>query len=475
MAHSSSPKTVAGPSLSWLAAAAAALALAACGTTPDGPSSPATPVEGSPPDPVTMGVSVDERPMVAGAVRGSSRVPEGAEFTPPHLQEAADELTRVAVLLPFSASDPAVRSEAGHLMRAAELALFERGGESVVLLPKDTAGTAEGAREAARAAVQDGAGLIVGPLLAPAVEAAGETAREYGVPVIGFSTDGDVAGDGVYLLSFPPSEEVRRVVEYAAGQGVERFAFFGPSTDYGRVASDSYREAVEDAGGRVAGEEFYSPGSDGAGAARRLAALGVERIDARDAARMTGADWEVSENSAFQAVIVADGGDSLRMVAPSMLLAGIDPLAVKYLGTSLWRESGAAREPALDHGWFAGPDPNNRDRFERAYREAYGEAPSRLAGLGYDAASLAVLLGGDGGRVARRGIEAETGFLGVDGLFRFGRDGLIDRGLAVYRVRNGGYEVIDPAPSRFETDRSPDAVEDDQVDDVEQEIDPVLR
>ena len=33
------------------------------------------------------------------------------------------------------------------------------------------------------------------------------------IPVIAFSTDTDTAGNGVYLLSFPPEIEVARVVE----------------------------------------------------------------------------------------------------------------------------------------------------------------------------------------------------------------------------------------------------------------------
>jgi hypothetical protein len=39
--------------------------------------------------------------------------------------------------------------------------------------------------------------------------------------------------------------------------------------------------------------------------------------------------------------------------------------------------------------------------------------------------------------------------MGVDGLFRFRADGTIERGLAVYTVRGGGFRVLDPAPQRF--------------------------
>jgi len=125
---------------------------------------------------------------------------------------------------------------------------------------------------------------------------------------------------------------------------------------------------------------------------------------------------------------------------------------VKFLGTGLWRDPGLAREPALSHGWFAGPDPEARARFERVYEDVYGAAPSRLAGLGYDAASLAALFSAEGGDFSHARMTDPDGFVGVDGLFRFLDSGEIERGLAVYTVRSGGFAVLDPAPQRFEAE-----------------------
>ena len=43
-----------------------------------------------------------------------------------------------------------------------------------------------------------------------------------------------------------------------------------------------------------------------------------------------------------------------------------------------------------------------------------------------------------------------SGFTGVDGLFRFRPDGLVQRGLAVLEVQPQGNVVISPAPQSFE-------------------------
>ena len=448
-----------------------ALALSACASP--GPSAgvetaPRSPVTGAPPEPAALPVAIAE-----------------PAYTPAHMQ--GRPITRIALLLPFSAESSAARAEAQRILRAAELAVFDRAGEDVVVLPRDTAGTAAGGRNAAQAAVSDGADLILGPLFSAAAAAAGEAAAEAGVPVIAFSTDETVAGDGVYLLSFPPGEEERRVTEYVLDQGATRFAFIGPSSAYGQIARDAYAETIdarlspdpepvtvtvevfppedapEDAEPRertftfdegLVASAFY----DGDIAAMRqaagqLAAAGVERLDPAEAATMTGSNWAPSQGSAFQVVLLPEGGDRLRMLAPVLLYEDIDPLLVKFIGTGLWRDPSLAREPALSNGWFAGPDPDARARFERVYEQVYGDAPSRLAGLGYDAASLAALFAAEGGEFTRERLSDPDGFVGVDGLFRFRADGTIERGLAVYTVRRGGFEVLDPAPQRFEAER----------------------
>lgn len=410
-------------------AAATAVLLSACATP--GPTTPVqtapqSPVVGAPPEPASLPVRIAD-----------------PAYTPRHMQGRA--ITRVALLLPFSANASAARTEAQNILRAAELALFERAGDDLVLLPRDTGGTASGARDAAESAIADGADLILGPLFSAAVAATGQAAGEAGVPVIAFSTDETVAGDGVYLLSFPPGEEVRRVTEYVMDQGATRLAFIGPASAYGRIARDAYADTITERLGEdpepvtvtvdvvppedapedarpqertftfaqgLAAEAFYDGGvSAMTEAAARLARVGVERLDPAEAARMTGADWVPSDGSAFQAVLLPEGGDGLRMLAPVLLYEDIDPLLVKFLGTGLWRDPSLAREPALSHGWFAGPDPAARDRFEQVYERVYGDAPSRLAGLGYDAASLAALFSAEGGDFSDARLTDPDGFV----------------------------------------------------------------
>tara|TARA_R110002096_G_scaffold5770_1_gene26515 strand:+ start:1234 stop:2460 length:1227 start_codon:yes stop_codon:yes gene_type:complete len=394
------------------------LAIAACSTPapvdrPDPGYRPPPP----PPPPVENPDPVDPDPVE----------PRFTGLIPPHME--GREIVRAALLLPFSADNAGARAEALYLLNAAQLALFEHGNGDLVLMPKDTGGTASGARQATNAAISDGADIILGPLFGAAARAAGEAASPYQIPVIAFSTDGSVAGGGVYLLSFPPEAEVARVVEYATRSGISSFAYLGPTGAYGNIVRDAMETESRMSGGSLVASEPYSGGVEAmTSAAGRLARSG------------TG----------YQAVMMPEGGVRLRMLGPLLPYHDVDPAEVQFMGTGLWNDPETIREPVLRGGWFAGPDEAAHGRFVTAYEAAYGDAPSRIASHAYDAVLLTMHLADGRAGFTRQTVETPDGFLGADGLFRFRADGRIERGLAVYQVTGSGFRVIEPAPRSFE-------------------------
>ena len=368
---------------------------------------------------------------------------------PPHMQ--GRDIARVAVLLPFSAENSGARGEALRLLRAAELALFERAGGNLLMIPKDTQGTPDGARAAAQAAAEDGADLIIGPLFGTSVAAAADVARQADIPVIAFTTDTSVAGDGVYLMSFPPEIEVNRIVDYAARQGVERFAYLGPQDRYGLAVYNTLQNTTNMTLGSVTAEAFYTGDVEAmARASARLAEGVFEPLTPEEADELRQTEWMPDPEAPFQAVILPEGGTRLRALGPLLISQNVDPLVVRFLGTGLWNDPDLLREPALHGGWFAGPDQSARVNFETSYEATYGSEPSRIASLAYDAMALAAHL--DGGELgfSPEAIEEAQGFMGADGLFRFHADGLIERGLAIYEIRSRGLREIEPAPLSFE-------------------------
>lgn len=360
--------------------------------------------------------------------------PFSGPATPPPQQAAAPAgttfgsgPTRIALIVPLTQNgQPFVVGES--LKNAAELAINDTGGTSVTLLVKDSGGNASGAQAAARAAVSEGAQLILGPLFANSVRAVGGVARPANRPVIAFSTDTSVASSGVYLLSFLVQSYVERVVTYAASRGKRSIAALVPNNAYGTVALGAFQEAASRRGIRVQAIERYSPGTL-ASAANRIGAV-ASQIDA---------------------LFIPEQAAGMAAVSRALMAAGIDPSRVQVLGTGVWNDARVMKLPLLQGAWFSAPENAGFNNFAGRYRQRFNSDPARIATLAYDAVTLAVALAGQqtADKFGAGVLTNSAGFNGADGLFRFRPDGTNDRGLAVLEIRDGSSRVISQAPRSF--------------------------
>ncbi len=411
--------------------------MSACATTaPQGPgqSPPDYPGSGQPTDIINPEPEQPEpeqppaEPEPAETMRG---------LTPAFMD--SKDIRRIAILLPFSARSSKLRAEAASMLQAAELSVFDNDDNNILLIALDSKGTADGAAQATAKAIDQGADVIIGPILAGSVKSAGKIARKAAIPVIGFSTDTSVAGNGVYLLSFPPEAEVSRITKFAAEAGATKFAFLGPQSTYGKRVLNAYKANVRNLGGIMAGVETYA-GKD----------ISVMQAPAAKLANMFPSPAETAENPEFDdpyhVVLLPEGGTALRSLAPLLTFYNENTRHVQIMGTGLWNRDEAAREPALAGGIFAGPDLEGKLAFNANYDALYGEEPSRLASLAYDGLSIAAFVAGGDSKDHTDMLTDPAGFYGVDGLVRFTPYGTPERGLAVYQIKGGRFVVIDPAP-----------------------------
>ena len=404
--------------LASLAAALCVAALGACVGGPDGGRS----ARRSPPPQAPLSPPAD--------VALQAEPPPSNAAALPSNTAAGDRIgsgtVKVALVLPLNGQGSGI----GTAMRnAAQLAYDEGQQPDLTILVADDRGSPDGAREAAQKAVRDGADIVLGPLFAANVQAAAVPVRAAGKPVIAFSTDAGVAARGVYLLSFLPQPEVDRIVDDAVASGRRSFAALIPETAYGNAVEAQFREAVARKGARLAGVERYPAGAPG---------QAIERL----------AGVVIGPAATADTLFVPETADGLPVVAAALTKAGFSPARVRPVGTALWNEPGLFALPALQGGRFASPDRAGFSNFSGRYQARFGSSPPRVASLAYDAVMLSAALARQYGtqRFADSTLTAPAGFSGVDGTFRFRADGLSDRALAVYEIRNNAATVVSPAP-----------------------------
>ncbi len=330
---------------------------------------------------------------------------------------------RVALLVPMSGPDSGVGQA---IANATTMALLDTNAQSLRITTYDTAG---GAQAAATRAIADGNRLILGPIASRDVTAVAAVAGPAHVPIISYSNDERLAAGGIFVMGSPPVQSIARSVEHLRHGGMTRFAALIPTGDYGRMAAAGLQEVLRDLGGKLVGIETYDRGNTSiASAARRLQTKG-----------------------GYDAVLIADGPRISAFAAPALRTPGAP--GPKLIGTELWSgEAAVGASLALRGAVFSTVSDSRWRQFAESYKTRFGAQPYRLATLGYDSVLLSLRVARDwrpGTNFPLAHLADQSGFLGLDGPFRFDRNGVIERALEVREARAGGVTVISPAPGKF--------------------------
>jgi len=385
------------------------------------------------------------------------------------VRPAADPLglVRVGLLVPLTGPSAATGQA---LLNAAQMALFDIGDERFVMQAYDTKGTPDGADAAAAVAISHGVQLLLGPLFSAEAKAVAPRAAAAGVNIITFSTDPTVAGPHVFVLGFLVQEQVRQIIGYARTQGLNRFAVLAPDNAYGQAVVEAFNRYVPARGGTISQIAFYESGGGNLNEVVRNLSSYDQRKRQLEAqkAELAGKDDEISQAALkrmerlettgdvdFDTILIPEQGSRLTQAATLLPFFDVDSGRVQLLGTLLWEAPGLGREPVMIGGVYPAPPPDSNRQFFARYRDFYGRAAPTIASHGYDAVALAAILArsGEANAFSAEALTSPSGFAGVDGIFRFTRDGFSQRGFAIMQVTRDGTTVAAPAPKEFDANQ----------------------
>ena len=369
-------------------------------------------------------------PVVAAPVTIEAPRPDAMGQIP------VDKRVKVALLLPITGRN----SDLGRALQdAATLSLFdkyasltpEQNRVRVELKTYDAGDTPEQAREAAEQAIADGSVMLIGPVFSDATAAVAIPARAAGVPVISFSNSPGVAAPGVYIFGFSPEAQTRRVVEFATSQGRVQLAALTPNNPYGQTVMEAARQQITDSGAVLVREARFSPQGVGLDIAMQTLI-------------------PPGEPAAFDSLFLPEAGPPLDTILRTLEARGLRNRGIQLLGTGLWDDVLLITRVNLEGAWFATSPPHLTNAYETRFRNVYRYQPPRLSSLAYDAVALAVTIIATGRPLTEKTFTTPGGFSGpANGIFRFKKNGLSERGLVVLEVRGGGFDVVSPAPVGF--------------------------
>lgn len=364
----------------------------------------------------------------------------------------------VALLLPYGYGDPDHETLARNFENAARLAISDLRGVRINLSVYETRGDPARGAMAARQAVSDGAKIILGPLFSDVAESAAKAVAERGVSVLSFSNNPEVAGRNLFLLGHTSENAARHLVRYALEAGKTRIMVTRADNRDGELAlaaiQKAYNEAIR------AGFEYSN--TDAFGGNVSIPALQVatpytfSQKSVFETAPAIAEEIKAAESDAV--LFTSNTSGALPLLTQLLIENGIRKKRVQFMGLTPWDIPPTTLSmPQLSGGWFALPDPAVTLRFSQKYSSAFGGRPHQLASLAYDGIAAIGALAQNGGRraLSRRSILDESGFIGVNGVFRFKKDGTVERALAIATISKQRVQILKPAARSFSAAAAP--------------------
>lgn len=358
----------------------------------------------------------------------------------------------VAVLVPREGEFAQFGEE---VYRGVELA-FANSGKRIDLQVLNSGGDAlKTAKEMDKLLRSSNPLCIMGPITSNETVAAGALAGTYKVPLITPTASRDgIAEISPYIFQLIASPVkasaylAKMIMSEISPDSMDTFAILAPEDDLGRACALAFIQEVTNAGGTIIGAKFFRQGT--VDFSKLLAEIKepilqyydthwrwfdttdatLYKCDADSGCRVKPREeWLVHIDGFFLPIYF----DDIGIILPQIPFMYIDS---KPLGTNGWVVNDLKKDKKLFRymeGALIIPDDfyvcreNEKwDEFERLYKKRYGNAPGRLAALGYDAASI-VLNGIENGAVTqemmRDFLSGIHDFAGVAGPVEFNEDG----------------------------------------------------
>ena len=371
-----------------------------------------------------------------------------------------DRKVQVALLLPFSGKN---KDLGWSLYNAATLSLFDNDlGKNIELVLIDSKDTPEETKKAFGEIINRKIKVVIGPVFSSSIAAIEKDAKQNGITVISLSNNQELMGKvnsdgGIFLAGMLPEPQIDKIVGYALAHGKYTFATIAPNNSYGKTITDLMKRTVRNRDGNFITAEFYS--NEGKDIDRVVEnVINSFALSARLSEGKKKKDAIITEADKIypQIIMIPEGGKNLFKIVSAMKRLNKDERDFQLVGTNQWDDISTINDFHMIGSWFVAPESEKFRNFERAYYRSFNKFPPRISSIVYDLTSAI-------SEVASRKSDKiisindfttfenppKNGFEGIDGLFRFLPNGIVQRNLAVLQVGNGKFDTAEKPIEMF--------------------------
>ncbi len=306
---------------------------------------------------------------------------------------------------------------------------------------------------------------IIGPLLTKGIDQIAQKAQELGVPLLSLARRASAPlQDYVFQAGLTQQLQAFEIAHYAIQKlGLKKFAIIYPNDKLGIEISQSFWKATESMGGKIVGIEPYHAGeTDFRQPIDKLSGLYYPEARQRELnllarereanhiikrTRKTEQFYNLKPIVDYDAIFIPDEPQVTGQILPTFAYRDIEH--VLFLGTSSWnspdflaRTQSYSENSIFVDAFFPESSSLVVQKFIEKYKNTFGQAPSSLEAIAYDAGLLienAIHSSKNPSRAdIRDALRSSRNILGVTGTLSF-QEGQFFRDLPVIQVKNGRF------------------------------------
>lgn len=321
-----------------------------------------------------------------------------------------------------------------------------------------------------KAVIEDGCGLMVGPLLTDIAPSVAEAAAAYGIPMLSLANSSSIldAGPEVHQVSVATKQQVDALVNHAMDiKGWQNFVAMVPNNELGSEALSIFKEAVEAKGGSVLRHiEYPENATSFVEEARRLGLKSEKRPTEKELEKDPTLDHPTID---FDAIFIPDNHRKTPLVTSALAAEEFSigsfrinrhAKPVGVMGLNKWNHPSIVKNGGqymqngifVDAFWNQADDDVTQD-FVSRFTEEFGRSPNIINATAYDAIQIGkqVFRNPQNSRVSiANTLHASTFSQMVTGAKSFGDGQILQRDLEIITIKRDRLEQWKPEPESDE-------------------------
>ena len=366
-----------------------------------------------------------------------------------------DSTESIAVLLPTSGPNGNIGKS---IRPAIEAAAMQFAGNGTRIDFYDTG--AGDVTQTIRTAIASNPGVIIGPVFAQNARILRDI-KPADMPALAFTSDISAVGDGVFSMSLVPTNTIEATIQEMRARGSSEFIIIAPDNVSGRTMAGTAKSMTGTYNIKNTGVFYYNERDT---ESIKSTAMAATMYTARNAANTRAKEilsdilnkesLSASERTSiarqleninrtdtlgklpYDSVLFLGTGDDTKSLVSFMRYYGLGTRDAGFYGTPLWEDGDISSDVAMTGALFA-TLPEIPTEFSNIYETATGTAPTRMAAIAYDTTILAL------GAIRAKDNTAsylmnQSGYIGINGLFRLRPNGSNERALQIVQLNGDG-------------------------------------